>query len=283
MPEYDAHPLLVTAMMGIWDVVCPGHCRHKSEEECVSQTQIVFPYRGIFVRHVGRTETVADANQILFFNEDEPYRVSHPQYGGDRCLSVRIGHEVLAELAPSGLLKPGSRLIFNYPRIRIDAQTQTRLALLRHNLDRGAIETLEAETTMIALVRRALAPRTSRTKAAGVGRQKLVDRAKLVLSSDLGRRWTLAEIAGVVGVSPVYLTQMFQQMEGLPLYRYQLQLRLARALDLLALDTDLTGLAFDLGFSSYSHFSAAFKRAYGRTPFRFRRSTRPARAPRVRT
>jgi hypothetical protein len=34
-----------------------------------------------------------------------------------------------------------------------------------------------------------------------------------------------------VGVSPVYLTQLFRQVEGLPLYRYQLQRRLARALD----------------------------------------------------
>ena len=65
---------------------------------------------------------------------------------------------------------------------------------------------------------------------------------------------TLADIAAVVGVSPVYLTQLFQQVEGLPLYRYQLQRRLARALDRLGERVDLTELALDLGFSSYSHF-----------------------------
>jgi AraC-like DNA-binding protein len=67
-----------------------------------------------------------------------------------------------------------------------------------------------------------------------------VDRAKLVLTSDLARRWTLAEVAAEVGVSPVYLTQSFQQVEGVPLYRYQLRLRLARALELLADYDDLT-------------------------------------------
>ena len=104
-----------------------------------------------------------------------------------------------------------------------------------------------------------------------------MDRAKLVLSSDLARRWTLAEIAADVGVSPVYLTQVFQQFEGLPLYRYQLHLRLARALDLLGDYDDLTRLALDLGFSSHSHFSAAFKQAYGQTPLGFqrRRAGRP--------
>jgi AraC-like DNA-binding protein len=101
-----------------------------------------------------------------------------------------------------------------------------------------------------------------------------VDRAKLVLTSDLGRRWTLGEIAHHVGVSAVYLTQVFRQVEGLPLYRYELQLRLARALDLLRRRPDLTSVALDLGFSSYSHFSAAFKRAYGITPLAFQRSTR---------
>jgi AraC-like DNA-binding protein len=67
---------------------------------------------------------------------------------------------------------------------------------------------------------------------------------------------------------------VFQQVEGLPLYRYHLQLRLTRALDLLGDHSDLTDLALDLGFSSYSHFSAAFKRAYGQTPLGFQRSAR---------
>jgi AraC-like DNA-binding protein len=73
-----------------------------------------------------------------------------------------------------------------------------------------------------------------------------------------------------VGGSPVYLTQVFQQVEGLPLYRYQLGLRLARALDLLGREDDLTAIALELGFSSHSHFSAAFQRAYGRSPSDFR-------------
>jgi AraC family transcriptional regulator len=82
----------------------------------------------------------------------------------------------------------------------------------------------------------------------------------------------LAEIAGELRVSPVYLTQVFQQVEGLPLYQYQLRLRLARALDLLARRDDLTALALDLGFSSHSHFSAAFRRLYGYSPSAFKRS-----------
>ncbi|MGY3333143.1 AraC-like DNA-binding protein [Mesorhizobium sp. USDA 4775] len=123
-------------------------------------------------------------------------------------------------------------------------------------------------------MRRSLGERTSHVAGASPGRQKLVDRAKLVLASDLSRRWTLAEIAAEVGVSPVYLTQIFQQVEAIPLYRYHLRLRLARALDLLGRYDNLTALGMDLGFSSHSHFSASFRQAYGRTPAEFQRSIR---------
>ncbi len=255
MAGFDAHPLLLTDTVAVWDVVCQGTCKHKSAEECVAATHLVFPYRGVYVHHVGRAEAVAEANQVVFINEDESYRVSHPVEGGDASLSIGVSAATLSELAPADYL-------------------QANTALVRHSLTRGVIETLEAETLTIVLLRRALSERTSRAAAGSVGRQKLVDRAKLVLSSDLGRRWTLAAIAADVGVSPVYLTQVFQQVEGLPLYRYQLQLRLARALDLLGEYVDLTRLALDLGFSSHSHFSAAFKRAYGQTPSEFQRSTR---------
>jgi AraC-like DNA-binding protein len=74
-----------------------------------------------------------------------------------------------------------------------------------------------------------------------------------------------------VGGSPVYLTQVFQQVEAMPLYRYQLRLRLARALEMLGHYDDLARLGVDLGFSSHSHFSAAFRQAYGHTPAEFRR------------
>jgi AraC-like DNA-binding protein len=65
---------------------------------------------------------------------------------------------------------------------------------------------------------------------------------------------------------------VFQQVEGLPLYRYQLRLRLARALHLLGRYEDLSRLGLHLGFSSHSHFTAAFRQLYGHTPADFRRS-----------
>lgn len=269
--ELAVKTLLSTPIVSVRDVCCQGLCRHRSAEECASATQLVFPYRGAYVRHLGQDEAVAEANQVLFFNRNEGYRVSHPVSGGDSCLSMQVDEEILRELAPEALLKDGPTLAFRQQRMPIDPRAQALVALLRHSLDKGIAEPLEAESLALTLVRRTLRPQAVRAPAHSVARQRLVDRAKLLLTSDLSRRWTLAEIAAEIGGSAVYLTQVFQQVEGMPLYRYQLNLRLARALDLMAEYDDLTALGLELGFSSHSHFTAAFQRTYGRSPSEFRR------------
>jgi AraC family transcriptional regulator len=270
MPEFAAQSLLKSPTVTIRDVYCQGSCRQQSAEECATATELVFPYRGVYVRHLGHDQAVAEANQVLFFNATEGYRVSHPVPGGDASLSLAISEPQLRELAPPAFLRAGTRFAFRRQRLRIDARAQALVALLRHSLRQNIAEPLEAESLALTLVQRALGPRTTHAAGASTGRQRLVDRVKLVLTSDLARRWTLAEIAAEVRGSPVYLTQVFQQVEGLPLYRYQLRLRLARSLDLLAQYDDLTALSLDLGFSSHSHFSAAFREAYGRSPSEFR-------------
>ncbi len=272
VPEFAAQSLLKSPSVTIRDVYCQGNRRHQDAEECATATELVFPYRGVYVRHLGHDQAVAEANQVLFFNATEGYRVSHPVPGGDASLSLAISEPQLRELAPPTLLRDSATLAFRRQRLRIDARAQALAALLRHSLRQKIAEALEAESLALTLVQRALGPRTTHAAGASIGRQRLVDRAKLVLASDLARRWTLAEVAAEVRGSPVYLTQVFQQVEGLPLYRYQLRLRLARALDLLAQYDDLTALSLELGFSSHSHFSAVFREVYGRSPSEFRQS-----------
>ena len=265
MDELSIHTLVDTKIVTLRDVACRGSCRHRSPEECASASHMVFPYRGVYVRHVGRSEAVAEANQVLFFNRGESYQISHPVAGGDACLSLMIDEPTKSEMAPQNPKEL---------RRRISTDAQSMLVQLRHRLVNKLIGVLEAESMALALARCALGETALRGTA---GKRRLVERAKLVLMSDLARRWTLSDVAIEVGVSPVYLTQVFKQVEGVPLYRYQLRLRLARALDLLErgrTGQDLSALSMDLGFSSHSHFTASFRRAYGRTPVEFLRSIR---------
>jgi len=267
--EFTVNRLLDTGVVHVSNVDCRGTCRHRSADECASHTHFVFPFRGLYLRHVGQDQTVADANHVLFFNKDQAYQVSHPLAGGDTSLVVSLAEPMIAELAPRNLLATLETPTFKVQHLRIDARAQALVMLLKHSLRNGSIEPLEAEGLSLTLISRSLGPRTARAPGSTHARRRLVDRVKVLLASDLSRRWTLAGIAAEIRGSPVYLTQAFQQVEGMPLYRYHLHLRLARALDLIAERQDLSALAQDLGFSSHSHFSAAFKRSYGRTPSDF--------------
>ena len=272
MAELQVNALLDTGTVALRDVRCSGICRHRSAEECASVTHFVFPYSGVYTRHVGSEQTVADANHVLFFNAEEGYQVSHPLAGGDACLSLTLAEPILHELAPRALLNERGKIGFRRQYQRIDPRAQALVALLRHSLDNGIIEQLEAEALALTLVSRSLGPRTSHASSVTQASRRLANRVKVLLASDLSRRWSLAEIAAEIGGSPVYLTQLFQKVEGIPLYRYHLRLRLARALDLITRFDDLSALAAELGFSSHSHFAAAFRQAYGRSPTAFKQA-----------
>jgi AraC-like DNA-binding protein len=266
--------LLETETVSIWDVECQDGHSAKGSFKCTRASRLVFPYRGVYMHHTEREDVVCEPNQVVFLNRGEPYRVSHPVRQEHASLIVQVAPPMLIELTPTKYALDPTVPTFKRARLRIDPRAQALVILLRHSLMTGAIELLEAETLALTLTRRALGETTSHPPGGSLGRQKLVDRAKLVLTSDLTRRWTLAQIAAEVGVSAVYLTQVFQQVEGVPLYRYQLRLRLARALDLLCQYDDLTALGLDLGFSSHSHFTAAFRQVYGRTPQELQRDVR---------
>jgi AraC-like DNA-binding protein len=270
--EFEITRLLDTDTVALRNIRCSGECRHRSAEECVSMTHLVFPYRGVYLRHVGGDQAVADANHVLFFNAGEGYQISHPMAGGDASLSLSLSEHVLRELAPASLLNGREAIGFRHQHRGIDPRAQALVAVLRDSLNNGTVEPLEAESLALTLVCRSLGPRTGHAPGATRSRRRLADRVKVLLASDLSRRWSLAEIAKEIRGSPVYLTQVFQQTEGIPLYRYHLRLRLARALDLMARYDDLSTLAAELGFSSHSHFSAAFRQAYGRSPTAFKQA-----------
>src|SRR3954471_16112333 len=175
-PEFTVDRLLDSGTVTVRHVNCRGICRHKSPEECASSTHFVFPYRGVYLRHVGEDQAVADANHVLFFNQGQGYQVSHPVTGGDASLVLSVSEPTLRELAPRNLLCETAPVIFNAQHLRIDARAQALVMLLRHSLANGAIEPLEAEALSLTLVSRAIGPRTAREPRATYSRRRLVDR-----------------------------------------------------------------------------------------------------------
>src|ERR1700677_623662 len=175
MPEFEIDRLLDTDTVALRNVLCGGICRHRGAQESASQTHLVFPYRGVYMRHVGNDQAVADANHVLFFNADEGYQISHPIAGGDASLSLTLSEHVLRELAPASLLNGREAIGFRLQQLGIDPRAQALVAVLRHSLSNGAVESLEAESLALTLVCLSLGPRTARGPVATGPRRRLAD------------------------------------------------------------------------------------------------------------
>jgi AraC-like DNA-binding protein len=95
----------------------------------------------------------------------------------------------------------------------------------------------------------------------------LVEDAKAVLSAHFTEHMTLDELGRAVNVSPFHLARSFRRHTGYTLHEYRTHLRLRAALERLAAgDEELAVIARAVGFSSHSHMSATFRRAFGVPP-----------------
>lgn len=91
------------------------------------------------------------------------------------------------------------------------------------------------------------------------------------LQSNLDQRYSLAELAAKLGVSPPYCSKIFKEYTGLPPASYMEHIRVRQALDRLrTTSVSITDIAHELGFASSQHFSTVFKRHTGRTPSAWR-------------
>lgn len=243
----------------------------RSAEDYSPRTQICFPYRGAFVWHVGGQDIVGDANQILFVPPGEAFAVSQLHRDGCGELIVTPHADIVAELV-GNVERPCVHPLFRRRRRRADPAVQRASARFRQLARGSEFNELAADELLLHLVMAALEPSHGNERL-HAGTRKLVDRAKSFLGANFECTLRLKDIAAAVGASAAYLTDAFRRAEGVPLHGYLVQLRLARALVEIPHASDLTELALRLGFSSHSHFTAAFHKSFGCTPSDFRQST----------
>lgn len=260
--EFTRTSLFASELVELADVRCRGLCRHASPEECQAENQLLFPYRGVFVRHHRGEDGVVDANQVLFAASGDVQRISHPVGGGDACLALTLSADAFDALARADAIPPP-------PRRTAPATLHAERARLTRDLAAGVLDEIETESRALALALAAFDARSTAVVRTQRPTLALVERARLYLAAHRDRRVSLAEIGRAVGASPVYLTQVFARREGQPLYRYHQNLRLAEVLARLPEADDLAALAADLGYASQSQMTNQFRRAYGQPPRRF--------------
>jgi AraC family transcriptional regulator len=93
------------------------------------------------------------------------------------------------------------------------------------------------------------------------------------LNDEFAENMTADELAAEAGVHPIHLAAVFRKFHQQTIGEYVQNLRIQRALELLAnQEIPLCEIALMTGFSDQSHFTRIFKRIMGTTPGVFRNS-----------
>jgi AraC-like DNA-binding protein len=281
--EIVFRPLYQSPIVSVHDYCCHIERSGPGAEEESDANNIVLMRHGAFARHFGRRTTTADVNQAVFFSRESTYRVSHPADCGDRgtvfTVSPRVLNDIVRELDPSIDDHPDQP--FRFFTGPCDSGVFWRHRELVQRLESNdPLEPLWADVTGLQLVADVLESAfvkhgvTRRPKREGtdVDHAERTEAAKTYLASRISERVTLDEVARAVHASPFHLARIFQQQTGVPVHRYLTQLRLRASLERLAAGaSDLTELALELGFSSHSHFTDAFRREFGKSPSEIRK------------
>lgn len=95
------------------------------------------------------------------------------------------------------------------------------------------------------------------------------------IKSDISKKWSLKEMAGLGSVCITTLTQLLKEHTGYTPANYLIFLRLEKAKKVLENSSmNLTKIALDCGFYSSQHFSSTFSKWIGITPSVYRKKNK---------
>lgn len=240
---------------------------------------LVFPRTSVTITHVGRDPVITSPNVVMFYNFGQEYRRGKVSERGDVCEWFAFHPDVIIEAHKTYDLRVLDRADrpFCYTHGPSDPTTFLRQRMVvEHLLNHPQPDPLFVQETMFAVLDQSLANRYRRKSASPSGQinpehQELTRAVQCLLATRFHEPLTLESIACALHYSPYHLARIFRQQTGQTLHKYLDQLRVRTALEILTSEKpDLSALAYSLGYSSHSHFSQAFKRAFGAAPSELR-------------
>ena len=95
------------------------------------------------------------------------------------------------------------------------------------------------------------------------------------IKAHYAEKLTLSIVASHVSFNPEYFSRMFTKETGLNFVTYLNNLRMQRAVELLeGTDQKIYEIAEQVGYSSVSYFSTAFKKTFGQKPNEYQLNAR---------
>ena len=250
---------------------CPPESRCWHGLNSVSAApHVIFPRTPVTIRQLGREPVVCDRNHVLFFNPGQRFFRSLRSRDGDRSYYVELAPELMFNLARLTSFPfafgPCDPSVFLLQRLAVRHLREPNFdpLLVEESVTKTIGLTLERARTFHDL-------RAKSREATRAAHREIVDQTKELLAARFRERLTMGEIAGAIGVSRFHLSRVFRSSTGFSLHGYRNQLRLRAALERIAdSQARLPALASELGFSSHSHFTAAFRESFGVAPSELR-------------
>jgi AraC-like DNA-binding protein len=234
----------------------------------------VFPRTTVVIQHDCARAFVADPTVITLYNRRQEYERQPISVDGDRCDWFAVSQDLLrAALVDRDPSAAEAERPIRFTHTRSDASTY--LDQRRLFVDAAAatgVDELDVEERVVTLLDRVLSlayrDRRARARAPQLPTAiALADAAKAWIAPRVPQRLTLVRIAAALDCSVFHLCRSFRRATGLSLHVYRDQVRLRLALERLEQgERDLSRLALDLGYSSHSHFTAAFHRSFDVPP-----------------
>jgi len=239
----------------------------------------VFPRTTVVIQHGNARPFVADPTIVTLYNRQQQYERRAVSADGDRCDWFAVSPDLLRDAVlfrdPAAADDERPIRFTHAPADAVTYLAQRRLFVEASTS--GDAEPLDVEERVVALLGRVLNLAYGRERARSSGQRlphasELADAAKRWVAPRVTQRLTLTRIAGALGCSAFHLCRSFHRATGLTLHAYRDEVRLRLGLERLEDgESDLSRLALDLGYSSHSHFTAAFHRSFGTPPSRARK------------
>jgi AraC family transcriptional regulator len=277
------------------DLVCAGFFRCEPTDAVFPGGQpstahcIVFPRTAVWIQHEGGRRFVADPSVVTLYNRGQTYWRWRISPIGDRSDWLAFPPDVIGDaiagVAPADA-ENGTGRPFRFASSRMDARFYALQRRLFSRLEiGGGPDRLQTEEYALALlaevVRRGYQSANDLRPASRRGPSRdAIEHVREILAGDPASAASLRALAGRVGWSAFHLCREFKRATGMTITAYRSELRLRTSLDRIAAGEDLMTIALDLGYSSHSHFTYAFRRLFGDVPSQVRVALRNPTPPR---
>lgn len=257
-------------------VAHPSHQRF-GDSGPAARHLFVFPRTAVEIQHEGQRPFVAGTPVVTFYNRGQRYTRRRISSEGDRCDWFALSPTLLTELLAALDLThdKADEAPFRFSHGPSDAATYARQRrFIDRCLHQPSPDALEAEEEVLHIASRVITSAAAAWRAPAPARttgrlrsRDLAEDGKALILQRLREPLSVTAIAAALHCSPFHLCRTFRHVTGWTLHQFRDQARLRLALaEVRERRGDLTHLALDLGYSSHSHFTQSFRRAFGMPP-----------------